>query len=288
MNTIWSQYVQGVKTLYMSRKLRFGDRFAERYRALLGLNGNFKLLEVGCGPGALAGALRRWYPNAQITGLDRDSNFISFARAHESGIEFIEGDATALPFADGTFDTTISYTVSEHIEPAKFLGEQLRVLKNGGACIVLSNRKTIEEQAPCLAEGEYERAFWERVQTFGDTLSRYGIGKYRMSQAELPAAMEKYGFKDIKTEYIAVGLTPDDIQTPPEEARAIIDEWRQTVLDGLDNVRRSMPERFTAEQFEEMKRLTNAKYDERLALYEQGQKQWDFTMCLIMAVRGIK
>lgn len=288
MNTIWSEYVQGVKTLYLSRKLRFGDRFAEKYKELLGLDENCRLLEVGCGPGALAGALHRWYPNAQITGLDRDSNFIAFARAHESGIEFIEGDATALPFADGIFDATISYTVSEHIEPAKFLGEQLRVLKKGGACIVLSNRKTIEKKAPCLADGEYERAFWERVQTFDDTLARYGIGKYHMSEAELPAAMEKYGFKDIKTGYIAVDLTPDSPQTPPEEARAIIDEWRQTVLDGLDSVRRSMPKCFAAEEFEEMKRLTDAKYDERLALYEQGQKQWDSTVCLIMAVRGIK
>ena len=53
MNVIWSKYVQGVNTLYDTRKLRFHDMFA---------------------------ALHRWYPNAEITAIDRDSTFISFAK----------------------------------------------------------------------------------------------------------------------------------------------------------------------------------------------------------------
>ena len=80
MNVIWSKYVQGVNTLYDTRKLRFHDMFAEQYKALFDLDANhpFKILEIGCGPGALAGALHRWYPNAEITAIDRDSTFISF------------------------------------------------------------------------------------------------------------------------------------------------------------------------------------------------------------------
>lgn len=94
MNVIWSKYIQGVKTLYYSRKLRFDDMFAEQYQALFQLDKtkNLKILEIGCGPGALAGALRRWYPGAEITAIDRDSNFISFAKEHEKGITFLEGD----------------------------------------------------------------------------------------------------------------------------------------------------------------------------------------------------
>lgn len=131
MNIIWSRYVQGTNTLFYSRKLRFDDMFAEKYKALFDLNekGKIKILEVGCGPGALAGALHRWYSDAEITAVDRDSKFIHFAREHEKGIKFIEGDATDLPFEDNTFDVTISNTVSEHIEPIIFYGEQHRVLK---------------------------------------------------------------------------------------------------------------------------------------------------------------
>ncbi len=114
MNDIWSRKVQGTKTLYYSRKLRFDDMFSEQYKTLFGLDEkmNIKVLEIGCGPGALAGALHRWYPDAEITAVDRDSEFIRFAKEHESGITFMEGDATSLPFEDNSFDAVISNTVS--------------------------------------------------------------------------------------------------------------------------------------------------------------------------------
>ena len=38
MNVIWSSYVQGIRTLYDSRKLRFDDRFFGQYRPLFGLD----------------------------------------------------------------------------------------------------------------------------------------------------------------------------------------------------------------------------------------------------------
>lgn len=64
MNNIWSKHVQGTKTLYYSRKLRFNVMFAERYKALFDVNEDrsLRILETGCGPGALAlaGALHRF------------------------------------------------------------------------------------------------------------------------------------------------------------------------------------------------------------------------------------
>lgn len=290
MNTIWSECVQGAKTLYYSRKLRFGDLFAEQFKKLLKLDGRrkLKILEIGCGPGALAGELRRWYPKADICGLDRDSNFINFARAHEEGINFIEGDATSLPFNDDTFDVTISYTVSEHIEPDKFYGEQLRVLKQGGTCIVLSTRKTVYVNAPCLDEQESERIFWEKVKNCDDTMEKYGIGRYHMSEAELPAAMEKYGFRNIETGFAAVALTPDNPQIPEELACNMINEQRQTALDALSNVMNSMPGQIAAAEVEEMVGITNKKYDARIAQYIRGEKQWDTAVSVIMSVRGTK
>lgn len=88
MNTIWSKYVQGTRTLYYSRKLRFDDLFSEQYRNLFGLDAKqqLKILEIGCGPGALAGALHRWYPLAEITAVDRDSEFMLTSIRHSSVI----------------------------------------------------------------------------------------------------------------------------------------------------------------------------------------------------------
>lgn len=156
--------MQGTKTLYYSRKLRFDDLFSEQYRNLFGLDAKqqLKILEIGCGPGALAGALHRWYPLAEITAVDRDSEFVRFGTENEPGVNFVEGDATALPFEDNTFDVTISNTVAEHIEPSKFYGEQLRVLKPGGICLVLSSRKGININPSCITFNEYEQQFWKR------------------------------------------------------------------------------------------------------------------------------
>ena len=79
MNTIWSTYVQSIGTLYDSRSLRFSDLFHRKYMDAFAVDDKKRILEIGCGPGALAESLARWYPQAHISGIDRDSNFIDFA-----------------------------------------------------------------------------------------------------------------------------------------------------------------------------------------------------------------
>ena len=300
-NIIWSNYVQGPKTLYYSRKLRFDDRFAGQYKALFDPEGKYgqhdtrtvpvshkslKILEVGCGPGALAGALHRWHPDAEITGIDRDSEFIRFAKEHEDGITFLEGDATALPFADRSFDVVISNTVSEHIEPSRFYGEQLRVLKEDGICLVLSSRRGITISADCLAMSEKEQKFWDKVQQYDDTMDKYDIGKYPVNEAEAPAVMERYGFRKIRTGFVTIDLTPDNAGYPAEFAHKIIEADRASELERVDSVRRTMPEQFDMEEIEEMKRLVNVKYDTRTAQYDRGERQWDTCVSVIMVIRG--
>lgn len=290
MNDIWSKYVQGVKTLYYSRKLRFDDLFADQYRHLFDLDENrtLKILEIGCGPGALAGALHRWYPNAEITAIDRDSEFIRFGSEHESGVDFMEGDATALPFEDNTFDVTISNTVAEHIEPLKFYGEQLRVLKPGGVCLVLSSRKGININPSCITFNEYEQQFWKKAEQHDDSMDRFAVCKYPMSEAEMPVSMAEYGFSDISTGFATIDLTPDNPKFSSSLALDMINSNRQTTLDGIESVLYTMPEHFTAQEVEEMKRLANAKYDVRIEQYNCGEKQWDTNVLIIMVIRGIK
>lgn len=290
MNTIWSSYIQGTETLYFTRKLRFDDAFKEKYKPLFGLNENtpLKILEIGCGPGALAAALKRWYPNANITAIDRDSEFIRFAKEHEKGICFMEGDATALPFDDNTFDVTISNTVSEHIEPSKFFGEQFRVLKTNGICLVLSGRKSINITPKCLTFSELEQQFWKRVDKFDDSPKKYEVCKYPMTEAELPLTMKEYGFSDISTGYVAIDLTPDDPKYSSQMAHDMINANRQVNLNPLDSVLRTAPEQFTVDEIRHIKALVNAKYDKRIEQYENGEKQWDTNVSITMVARGTK
>lgn len=286
MNTIWSAYVQGTGTLYESRCLRFHDRFRDRYLPLLALEDGRRMLEIGCGPGALAGALHRWYPHAEITGIDRDSAFIRFAQQQTPDVRFIEADAGALPFGDASFDVTISNTVSEHIAPDDFFGEQYRVLKPGGACIVLSVRRSIQMEAACFAEDDVERAFWQQINAADDRWEKYGVARYPLSEAELPAAMARYGFREIRTGYAAIDLTPDDPDVPAELAQQMFHARRQNDLDALDALARALPD--MAEGIAAMRQRISAKHDLRAAQYVRGEKQWDTEVTLVMMIRGVK
>ena len=290
MNTIWSDYVQGIKTLYLSRKLRFDDIFFGQYKTLFDIDTerNLNILEIGCGPGALAMSLHRWYPNAEITASDRDSNFITYAKSSAPEINFLEGDAEKLPFCDCTFDITISNTVSEHIEPSKFFGEQLRVLKPGGICLVLSSRRGITSKAECLEMSDTEKKFWQKAESeYDTTYDKYSICKYPMSESALPLEMEKYGFKNIRSGYALIDLTPDDPKYSAKIAHDMINADRYTSIEAVDAAVR-YNKNINSDEAEKVKNIINEKYDKRTALYDDGKKQWDTNVSIIMVVRGVK
>ena len=290
MNTMWSSRIQTADMLYLSRSLRFADAFAGMYREALRLEGAEDILEIGCGPGALAQALNRWYPQARVCGIDRDSGFIAYAREKAPWLEFVEGDALALPFEANRFDATISNTVSEHVEPEGFFGEQRRVLKPGGACLVLSARRGIRQTAPCLAEETpFEAALWRRVDArVTEAHKAGGVGAHQMDERALPLAMAQYGFGDVSTRYVAVNLTPDDPDCPRTMALSIFEDGRRNDLDVADFLPRVAGDLVTPDEVAELKRLINERHDRRVALYEAGVKQWDVTLALTMVARGVK
>lgn len=282
MNTIWSEHVQGIMTLYLSRKLRFDDIFFEQYKNLFHLDHSSKLriLEIGCGPGALAESMHRWYPNAHITAIDKDSNFISFAKANIAGVDFREGDATQLPFEDSSFDVTISNTVQEHIEPTVFWGEQKRVLKSGGVCLCLSARKGLHCIAPCLETTEKEKLFWNSFPQPDDALKKLSVCKFPKSESELPVSMEENSFINVETGYAIIDLTPDAPKYSPKMVELMIESMRQNDIEAVQSVHSG--------HTDEIISVINSKYDERIRLYREGIKQWDTSVSVTMVLRGMK
>lgn len=282
MNTIWSEHVQGIMTLYLSRKLRFDNMFFDQYKSLFNLNQSSKLriLEIGCGPGAFAESMHRWYPNAQITAIDRDSNFISFAKENITGVDFREGDVIQLPFEDHSFDVTISNTVLEHVEPTVFWGEQRRVLKSGGICLCLSARKGLCCVAPCLETTEKEKRFWESVPQSENDLEKFNVCRFPKSESEIPTSMEKNGFTNVTTGYAIIDLTPDDPKYSSSMAELMIEAMRQTDMEAVQSVH--------SDHADEIISVINSKYDERIRLYREGIRQWDTSVSVTMISRGMK
>jgi SAM-dependent methyltransferase len=130
-------------------------RASERFRIIEMVTGlvrqhrlsNSRVLEVGSGRGYLQDVV------ADYTGLD-----LSSTAANHYHKPFVAGSATAMPFAESSYDAIWSVWALEHIpEPEKALSEMRRVLKPGGVLILFP----AWDCTPWAANGFDARAYSE-------------------------------------------------------------------------------------------------------------------------------
>jgi ubiquinone/menaquinone biosynthesis C-methylase UbiE len=115
----------------------YGDTFAAATRGFIDplldaahVRADMRVLDVCCGPGLVAGAAAA--RGARVAGVDFSSAMLAIARAAQPRIEFYQGDAEALPFADGSFDAAIAnFGVHHAPHPTAALAEMHRVLAPG-------------------------------------------------------------------------------------------------------------------------------------------------------------
>lgn len=105
------------------------------------------VLEVGCGHGGGASYLTRTFRPASYTGLDLNPTGIEYCRSRHRvpNLEFRQGDAEELPFADAAFDVVVNVE-SSHLYPRfpRFLAEVARVLRPGGSFVYADARQSHE------------------------------------------------------------------------------------------------------------------------------------------------
>jgi SAM-dependent methyltransferase len=125
-------------------ELRAADRqqraMLDSYLAQIEFPANARVLEIGCGTGAVTRVLASLPNVAEAVGVDPSPVFVSKAReltGHETTVTFEQGDGRALRFADGDFDAVILHTTLCHVpQPDRVLGEAYRILRPGAIIAV--------------------------------------------------------------------------------------------------------------------------------------------------------
>src|SRR5499427_6824337 len=90
---------------------RFSRPLAEPFADFAGLPLDGRVLDVGCGPGALTAELARRVGPGRVIAVDPSEEFVAALRGRHPGVDAIRAPAEDLPFEEGCFDATLAQLV---------------------------------------------------------------------------------------------------------------------------------------------------------------------------------
>ena len=117
----------------------YSEPLATSFADLAGVSRGQRVLDVGCGPGALTAELVRRAGADAVSAVDPSASFAAATRERLPGADIRLAAAEKLPFPDGTFDTVLAQLVVHFMtDPVRGLREMSRVTRAGGlvaACV---------------------------------------------------------------------------------------------------------------------------------------------------------
>ena len=185
-------------------------------------------------------------------GLDFSETMLAHARTQAAEVEFVHGDATALPFGDASFDAVVAAFLLLHLgTPERAVAEAARVLRQGG-------------RAAFSVWDEPSRSRW--IGVFLEAAMAAGAHPpaevpdgpnfFRFADVdEFTALLEGAGLTDVHVETVSFGLEFDDR-----------DELWEGLVAGAVRLRPLI-----LGQTEELQRQIRERYDELLEAYRPGR-----------------
>jgi SAM-dependent methyltransferase len=226
------------------------DRFMGRYSSqlsaqladLAGIEAGQRVIDVGCGPGALIVELVRRLGTNAVAAVDPSEQFVEAARTRHPGVGVQLASAEDLPFGDDEFDAALAQLVVHFMaDPVAGLAEMRRVTRpdgvvaasvwdvGGGRAPISPYWKAARELDPNLT-GESDRAGARE----GHLAALFeAAGLREVEQAELSATTEYETFDEWWYPYtLGVGpagahaqsLGPDELAEVRERCRRLLPE----------------------------------------------------------------
>jgi SAM-dependent methyltransferase len=226
------------------------DRFMGRYSSKLvplfcefaGIGVGQRVLDVGCGPGALTAELVDAVGEASVSAVDPSQPFVDAARGRYPGVDVRLASAEDLPYRDDEFDAACAQLVVHFMsDPVAGLAEKARVTRSGGRV------------AACVWDHAGDRspisAFWQAVRELGlggegestlpgarrghlwELFGSAGIG--RIEEGELTVRVEHESFDEWWSPFtLGVGPAGAYAQSLGEEELASVRERCRQLLGG--------------------------------------------------------
>lgn len=121
---------------------------------------NAPLLDVGCGTGYFS---RRFSAvGLRVTGLDPNEAMLAFAKGQNGGVDYLQGDVLALPFANRAYDHCAAITSLCFLDdPVRALREMLRVTRSSLVLGLLNRHSRLYRQK--YGRGGYLNARWDSI-----------------------------------------------------------------------------------------------------------------------------